>query len=329
MRRRHFFIGSLLSAGAASYLWQGRHPDPAPEAWTPADGVTDRGGGLNYAVADRKLMDYRIYDRKGFWLRGPNPDPLQKRRYIAFAGAAQTFGRFTANPFPSVVGDALGAKILNLGISGAGPGNFLNSPDLIGWINESRFLVLQVMAGRSAGNSLMQNTQGRTVLYKGKQMTAESAWDKVIRDPTISAERFWTLVEETRTDWVESYTRLLDAVEVPVVLLFFGKSPPQTNQNPTGKPETLTDLMGDHPQLVTRAMLDRVKSQCASYIEVVTRKGSPQKLPIAVDMLGTGRRRAPPENFGRQNGYYPSPEMHAVAAKSLLSVCKSLWESAT
>lgn len=329
MRRRHFLIGSVLTGGAAAYFWHNRYNVPATEAWTPADGVHNRGGGLNYAVSDRKLMDYQIYDRKGFWLRGPNPHPLEKRRYIAFAGAAQTFGRFTPYPFPTSVGDALGAKILNLGISGAGPRNFVDSPDLLSWINESRFLVLQVMAGRSAGNSLMQNLGGRTVLYKGKRMTAESAWEEVIRDPTISADRFWATVEETRTDWIDSYTRLLAAIEVPVVLLFFGKSAPRANGNPHEKPETLAELMGDHPQLVTRSMLDRIKSQCANYIQVVTNKGSPQSLPIAVDMQGTGKRIAPPENFSRQNGYYPSPEMHAVAAERLLPVCKSLWEFST
>ena len=328
MQRRHFLLGSVLSASAAGYFWHRRHPLPAWEAWTPVDGVRNRGGGLNYAISDRKLMDYQIYEREGFWLRGPNPAPLERRGYIAFAGAAQTFGRFTPNPFATRVGDALDAKILNLGIAGAGPSNFLNSPELLDWINASRFLVLQVMAGRSAGNSLMQTVQGRTVLYKGNRTTAEAAWDDVIRDPSVSAKRFWDLIVETRADWVSSYARLLDAVKVPVVLLFFGKSPPRKDETPQEKPRTLAELMGDHPQLVSREMLAEISARCESYVEVVTRKGSPQKLPIAVDIFGTGKRKAPPENFGRTNGYYPSPEMHAIAAEALIPPCRALWESA-
>jgi hypothetical protein len=137
----------------------------------------------------------------------------------------------------------------------------------------------------------------------------------------------WQLVNETRADWVSTYARLLEAIEVPVLLFFFGKSPPRDNTNPSQKPGTLGALMGDHPQLITRGMLAEISPRCASYVEAVTREGSPQKLPIAVDLFGTGKRKAPPENFGRSNGYYPSPEMHAVAAEALLPACRTLWGS--
>jgi hypothetical protein len=213
-------------------------------------------------------------------------------------------------------------------MTGAGPANFSNSPDLLRWINASRFLVLQVMAGRSAGNSLMQHVSGRTVLYKGNKMPAEVAWEDAIRDPSVSARRLWDLVDETRADWVSAYARLLEAIEVPVLLFFFSKSPPRDNKNPSEKPDTLGALMGDHPQLITRGMLAEISPRCASYVEAVTREGSPQKLPIAVDLFGTGKRKAPPENFGRTNGYYPSPEMHAVAAEALMPACRTLWGSA-
>ena len=325
MQRRNFLLGTALTAGAAGYLWHHRFHD-VWEAWTPEQGVANKGGGLNYAISDRKLIDYQIYDREGFWLRGPDPGQLSRDDYIAFAGAAQTFGRFTPQPFASLVSHALRAKGLNLGISGAGPGVFLNSPRLLDWINGSRFLVLQVMAGRSAGNSVMQSKGGRAVTYQGQSMAAEAAWELILQDASISASKFWALVEETRADWVRSYTALLRAIDVPVILFFFGKHEPQSNINPTKKPETLADFMGDHPQLVTRGMLDALIPECAEYVEVVSTAGSPQRLAVSVDMLGTGSRKAPPENFSRRNGYYPSPEMHAEAAKALQPVCQRLWE---
>ena len=326
MRRRTFVMGAGVAAAAVGVGLHHRAKTPW-EAPLPPRGTHAKGGGLVYGIADRKLFDYRLYDFEGYWLRGPDPRPLVPAGYLSFVGASQTFGRFTERPFATQASEALHLPCVNLGWSGAGPGGFANATPLLKLINQSRLLVLQVMAGRSAGNSLMQNTQGnRTVTYQGERMISPKAWARVIDDPAIDAHRFWRLVDETRADWVAQYQRLLGLIQVPVVLLFLGMNPPITQEDRTRKPKDVTALMGSHPQLITRGMVDIIRPQCAAYVEVVTRRGSPQKLAKSVVMDADGRYEAPPTAFSKVNGYYPSPEMHDDVAVALTPTVQALIE---
>ena len=87
--------------------------------------------------------------------------------------------------------------------------------------------------------------------------------------------------------------------------------------------------MGTHPQLITRAMVDTLRPACTAYVEVVTRRGSPQHLSKSVVMDADGRYEAPPTAFSKVNGYYPSPEMHDDVAAALTPVVQALIENST
>jgi hypothetical protein len=86
--------------------------------------------------------------------RGPPVD--LSRLFIAFVGAAQTFGRFVNKPFPTLIGETLGAPVLNLGVGGAGPA-FCDRPRYLDILNRAEAVVFQVMSGRSASRSLFSN----------------------------------------------------------------------------------------------------------------------------------------------------------------------------
>ena len=45
---------------------------------------------------------------------------------MGFVGAAQTFGRLCALPFPSLLAETMGIEVLNLGHGGAGPEFFFD-----------------------------------------------------------------------------------------------------------------------------------------------------------------------------------------------------------
>jgi hypothetical protein len=89
----------------------------------------------------------------------------------------------------------------------------------------------------------------------------------------------------------------------------------------------VSTLLGGFPHLVNREMLEAIKKDAEDYVHCVTDRGIPQLLksrftgkPTKVD---PGRLRK--DMKGRQwahNFYYPSPEMHKEAAKSLAPVCK-------
>src|SRR5690606_41054750 len=60
---------------------------------------------------------------------------------------------FYPRPFPILLSEALGMPALNLAVGGAGPGFYAQYPRLIEAMNRGRFVILQCMAARHAGNS--------------------------------------------------------------------------------------------------------------------------------------------------------------------------------
>src|SRR5205085_12031275 len=86
----------------------------------------------------------------------------------------------------------------------------------------------------------------------------------------------------------------------------------------------LPELFRAFPQLVDARMVSDVSRDFDHYVECVTRKGMPQPL---VDRF-TGERTTISDPWTSQpwaeNWYYPSPEMHADAAKALEPPCRTL-----
>lgn len=77
-----------------------------------------------YQEPDWRVVDYETYclderlidpsRMQPLFIRGPRPERLEARRYGVFLGAAQTFGRFCSDPFPSQIGRRLGLPVLNI-----------------------------------------------------------------------------------------------------------------------------------------------------------------------------------------------------------------------
>jgi hypothetical protein len=310
-----------------------------------------------YQRRDAEVVDYRMYELAGTRLsfRGPAPDTLASGEYFTCIGAAQTFGCFCERPFPALLAEQLGLPALNLGYGGAGPEFFDRHESLDRYINGGKFLVLQVMSGRSQSNALF-DCRGLEYLVRRSDGAAVSAYDgywdllngvpaakgralwrrvsrrvlpRLVLPRLLAAPRVRRVVDETRRGWVDAYNRLLARVEVPVILFWFSKRAPAYAESRA----SLDALFGEFPQLVNEAMVTQVRACCEAYVECVTRRGSPQPLrnrftgaPVAVDpaldrpdLAGTA---------WTHNEYYPSPEMHADAATALRPVCARILSPA-
>src|SRR5262245_28827331 len=120
-----------------------------------------------YQDPDWRVVDYHPYcldegvidpsTKRPLHIRGPRPDRLEKGKYFVCLGAAQTFGRFCEQPFPSILAQRLNIPVLNVSHGGAGPAFFHGSESLLSYLNDACFVVLQVMSGRSEGNSLFDS----------------------------------------------------------------------------------------------------------------------------------------------------------------------------
>jgi Domain of unknown function (DUF6473) len=189
------------------------------------------------AKSDGHVVDYELYSLQPpvidpvtgtpLKLRGPPPPALNKGEYFACIGGAQTFGRFCARPYPTILHDRLGMPVVNLGRGGAGPSFFSPTNEaLLYHVNRSRFVILQVMSGRSASNSLFVSVGvGSYVrVADGTGIGSDEAFHELLRrHPRHDVRR---IVSETRAAWLASFKALVSAIEIPKILFWFARRPP-------------------------------------------------------------------------------------------------------
>jgi hypothetical protein len=275
-----------------------------------------------YQERDHEIIDYELYllPGAGHRIRGPEPETLSPGEYFTCVGAAQTFGCFCEKPYPALLADDLGMSPLNLGFAGAGPRFFLKQPALLDYVNRGRFAIVQVMSARSEDNSFF-DTGGQEYLTRrsdGERLGAEPAYRNLLA--TESQERVEEVVAETRANWIESYSSLLRAIEVPTVLFWFSQRTPDYQENYVD----VWGVFGEFPHMVNRAMVEEVKPLAEDYVECISSRGLPQQLvsrftgePVSVmhrPDLGAG--------WDAVNPYYPSPEMQADAFDALVESCR-------
>jgi LPS sulfotransferase NodH len=267
----------------------------------------DRPGGFDYQLHSLPELGEREF-------RGP---PVATNKpYLAFIGAAQTFGRFVQHPFPTLLAERLELPALNLGVGGAGPRHF-DKPRYLKLLNGAEAVVVQVMSGRSASSSLFDNSAtgrlfGSTPLA-GAPVRAEEFLQRAAQ--TLSPQDFARVIEEMRADYVASFIALLEKITSPRILLWLSKRAPDYSEDYANAPQ---GVFGDFPQLVNARMIAEIAARCDAYVECVSSAGLPQPLwrsDRAVD--GAGLR-----GDALVNRYYPSPEMHRQAADLLEGQCR-------
>jgi hypothetical protein len=276
-----------------------------------------------YQELDQGHFDYRLATLANVpdeAFRGPPPDPGPP--YIAFVGAAQTFGRFCDDPFPALLARRLDVQAVNLGVGGVGP-RYFAAPHFARWLDGARLVVLQVLAGRSSGNSLFDNTSTGTLqgvrVRDGTPMRFEDFLAELVRDESTATVR--RVVDETRDSYVAEMLELIRRIRSPKILFWMSTRPPEYVEDWTSP----WGVMGAFPQLINRTVVDHLAVACEAFVECVTDTGLPQPLwPAGEQVLGTELR-----DGMLYNTYYPSPAMHVVAADHLEPVCREILSRVT
>jgi hypothetical protein len=274
------------------------------------------GDVKSYDELDHEFIDYeRFLLPEAGLLRGPAPRTLAPGEYFTCLGAAQTFGRYCEQPYPTLLAHRVGLPVLNLGIAGAGPRFFVGQKAMLGYVNAGTFAIVQIMSARGEDNSLFE-TEGRAFVTRrsdGARMEAALAYRELVAKESV--ERIQAVVVETRQNWLASFASLLEAIEVPTILLWFSERAPDYEDVYSKSGEG--PLFGRFPQLVNRAMVEQVRRAADEYVECISARGLPQRLVSRLTSdPGPGRGKE------RYNRYYPSPEMHADAADALIEACR-------
>ena len=284
-----------------------------------------------YQDTDWRVVDYQPYrldeaiidrsTRRPLHVRGPKPRRLEPGGYLVCLGAAQTFGRFCARPFPTILQERLGIPVLNVSHGGAGPAFFCGDNErLLAILNDASAIVVQVMSGRSDSSSLFESDGVGYFRRRadGTYVGCDEAFSELLRSQprALCAQ----VVEETRRSWCASYRRLLSGITVPKILFWFATRTPAYRQGWS----SLSELFGEFPQLVNPAMVAEVRGYTERYVECVTSRGLPEALidrftgaPTVVSDPWTSRP-------WERNWYYPSTAMHEEAADLLEPVCRAM-----
>jgi hypothetical protein len=278
-----------------------------------------------YQQRDWEIVDYHIYSLPGTGLsfRGPQPPSLEPQQYFVCLGAAQTFGCFCEQPYPKLLEKWLNLPVLNLGHGGAGPYFFLKHQGLFHYINQAQFAIIQVMSGRSESNALVssEGVEQLTLNTDGQYLGAEPAYQKILEEYEPSYVKM--IIAETRLNWVQHFQILLQKIKVPKILLWFSQRPPDYLESY----QNVYTLLGQFPQLINGAMIEKIKPYCDAYVECISNRGMPQLLisrftgePVAINLAYQRQDLGDKTSF--YNSYYFSPEMQRDAAMSLKSVCQ-------
>jgi hypothetical protein len=259
----------------------------------------------SYAIKDGQFLDYRLEQLHGEWFRGPlgrGPDA------IAWLGAAQTFGRYVTEPFAQIVGNRLDLGTLNLGSGGKAPQYFLRNPELLEEVNRCRIAVIQVMSAKGCDNSLFRSNVGGAKGLRadtGTQTRSLTIITELLAQGRRREAR--RIARESQAAYVQGMRSLFEAVRPPKILFWISfKNPTPANR---GYRRTLDS---GFPQLVNSRMIRQIRPLANRFVEVVSREGIPQDIR---DHAG---------NIVRTNTYYPSPEMHRLAADQLTPVIREL-----
>ena len=221
------------------------------------------GGALDYAPCR--------YGASRVLFRGPAKG--LDRPYVAVLGGTETYGKFVPEPFPALVEQQTGLRIVNLGAVNAGLDVYLKEPTLLDIARSAEAVVVQIVGAQNLSNRFYQVHRRRNDRFLGASLALRSLYPEV--DFTEfsftrhmlcslqrnSPERFEQVAEELRQVWSARMVQLLQEVGPKTVLLWFARQRPP-------RPGREVDLSRD-PVLVDAAMVSRLRPLSATYIEVI------------------------------------------------------------
>ena len=267
---------------------------------------------------DDPLFDYKLYRFGATRQLFRGPEAKLSGSYIACLGGSGTFGRFSSQPFPDLVGEAVGMRAVNFGTEGAGPGFFLADSELLAAASGAKVCILQAMPASAISNRMFSVRPRRnrrlhkvsdmlSGLYPEVDFSSFAFVRAMLRNlSALDENRYRLVLNEMRNAWIARTQTLLTTIQSPTVLLWFSQ---RTPEDPGSEPLEETC----YPNHVDREMIEAVKPRADGYVECVSDAGMPQDLRVDGVPVLFKPSGAPIE----ENHEFPSPEMHKAAAAAL------------
>ncbi len=225
---------------------------------------------MAYAFAGEGSLDYFPchYGTSKLLFRGPRRDLALP--YVAVLGGTETYGKFVPRPWPALVEDETGLRVVNLGCVNAGADVYLADPGVMGVVSGARLAVVQVMGAANLTNRFyavhprrndrfLRASGALAQLYPEVDFTNFHFTRHLLQTlQAVSATRFEVLAEELRRTWLARMRALIESAGVPVVLVWIAGQAPA--------PRGPADLTAD-PLLVDRPMVDALRPLAAALVQ--------------------------------------------------------------
>lgn len=233
---------------------------------------------MAYAYPGAGALDYFPcrYGQSKMVFRGPGQ--RLDGRYCVALGGIETYGKFIAQPWPSLVEQATGRRMVNLGCVNAGLDAYVNDPGVMPVAARAEFRVVQLLGAQGLTNRFYavhprRNDRFLCALPPLQRLYPEIDFTEfnfvrhmvmtlARRDP----DRFDLIAQELRAVWRRRMTQLLNGIGGPTALLWFSDRPP--------KPASAQRRLENHgPMLVDAAMVADLRPVVAEVIEVIAAPG--------------------------------------------------------
>lgn len=270
---------------------------------------------MSFQVPGSQGLDYKScrYGTSRLTFRGPAR--LLDKRYIAFLGTTETFGKYIPRPFPALAEDRLGTACVNLGFVNAGHDLYLNDPVVMEIAGEARVSVVQIGGAHNLSNRFYTVHPRRNDRF----LRASKLMHQIFRDvdftdfnftrhmleslQRFAPDRFALLREELQEAWVSRTRLLADRLGGRVILLWFADHPPPNDAAAHGS--------GPDPLFIEARMIDALRRDVA---EIVTVTIDPEARTRDGMVVPQGEEPAAAE--------MPGPAAHLQAANALAPVLR-------
>lgn len=187
---------------------------------------------MTYEHGGASALDYLSCGYGQDRLRFRGPERSLKAPYGVFIGGTETYGKFVARPFPSLVEDWTGMTSVNLGLVNAGIQTFRAEPTVLGIARGAEFVVLQVMGPQYVSNNFYTVHPRRNDRFIRARAPLEQLYPEI--DFTEfhfvghllgklrrqSPRSFEKLVLDCRKAWLTSLIGLIRRIDRPTFVLW-------------------------------------------------------------------------------------------------------------
>ncbi|WP_309667822.1 DUF6473 family protein [Tabrizicola sp.] len=273
---------------------------------------------MSYGFAGAGAPDYFPcrYGMSRSVFRGPRRD--LSGAYLAMIGGSQTFGKYVTAPFPTLVEEAMGVPVANLGGLNAGPEFYLADPETLAIARGARLAVVQITGAEALSNRYYTVHSRRNDRFLGATPALRALYPEVeftdihftrhllLVLQAAGVDRFAKVVAALKSTWIDRMRTLLSHLPRQRILLWMADDPVPDNATQL---DPGTPFAGPGPLLVDGAMVAALLPEVSTFLQVV---------PSAAARAEGVRRMQFPESAQHSAHCLPGATAHREAAEALI-----------